>query len=94
MRLTYHYYVIQTHFIHEEKREFQYTREEMLDDLDAAMGGRVAEELSFGCSKVSTGASSDMQHATQIAQNMVTVHGFSDKVGFMCLLFIASVSCF
>jgi len=65
----------------DEKREYQYTKEEMLDDLDTAMGGRIAEELIFGEMGVSTGASSDMNSATKIAENMVRVHGFSDKVG-------------
>ncbi|XP_067943761.1 ATP-dependent zinc metalloprotease YME1L-like [Watersipora subatra] len=70
-----------THFISEEKREFQYTKEEIMDDIDAAMGGRIAEELTFGENKVSTGASSDMKSATNLATWMISNWGFSDKVG-------------
>ena len=52
----------------------------MLDDIDVAMGGRVAEELKYGEEGVSTGALADMSKATSIAENMVMRFGFSDKV--------------
>jgi cell division protease FtsH len=45
------------------------------------MGGRVAEELVFGYDKVSSGASGDIQMATDLARNMVTQWGMSDKLG-------------
>lgn len=64
----------------DESREFQYTKEQMLGDLDSLMGGRIAEELVFGIDKVTTGASSDMSRATEIAESMVCRCGFSDKV--------------
>ena len=55
--------------------------EKLKADLAVAMGGRVAEELIFGREKVTTGASSDIQMATNIAQRMVTEWGMSEKVG-------------
>jgi cell division protease FtsH len=50
-------------------------------DLAVAMGGRIAEELIFGNEKVTTGASSDIKHATDIARRMVTEWGMSQKLG-------------
>jgi cell division protease FtsH len=50
-------------------------------DLSVAMGGRIAEELIFGAQKVTTGASSDIRMATEIARRMVTEWGMSEKLG-------------
>lgn len=50
-------------------------------DLSVAMGGRIAEELIFGADKVTTGASSDIRMATDMARRMVTEWGMSDKLG-------------
>ncbi len=50
-------------------------------DLAVAMGGRVAEEIIFGKEKVTTGASSDIRFATDMARRMVTEWGYSDKLG-------------
>tara|TARA_R110002124_G_scaffold129483_1_gene290830 strand:+ start:131246 stop:133162 length:1917 start_codon:yes stop_codon:yes gene_type:complete len=50
-------------------------------DLAVAMGGRIAEKIIFGAEKVTTGASSDIQMATDMARRMVTEWGFSDKLG-------------
>jgi len=50
-------------------------------DLAVAMGGRIAEELIFGAQKVTTGASSDIKMATDIARRMVTEWGMSEKLG-------------
>ncbi|MDK6900550.1 cell division protein FtsH, partial [Streptococcus agalactiae] len=55
------------------------TRNQLLDELVYAMGGRVAEELIF--QDPSTGASNDIEKATQTARKMVTDYGMSDKVG-------------
>ena len=51
-------------------------------DLRVACGGRIAEELIFGAEKVTTGASSDIRMATDMARRMVTEWGMSDKLGF------------
>lgn len=64
-----------------ETDRFSVTRAKLHDDLIVAMGGRAAEELIFGYEKVTTGASSDIQQATNMARNMVTRWGLSDKVG-------------
>lgn len=64
-----------------EKDKYSVTRQKMHSDMAMAMGGRVAEELIFGYEKVTSGASSDIQYATNMARNMVTKWGMSDKVG-------------
>lgn len=56
---------------------------EMLAWMDVAMGGRVAEELTFGKENATSGAMSDIQSATRIARNMVTKYGFSEEVGIV-----------
>ncbi|MDC7223739.1 MAG: ATP-dependent zinc metalloprotease FtsH, partial [Spirochaetales bacterium] len=60
----------------EEERSFQ-TREELLGQIDVALGGRAAEEIVYGT--VSTGAGNDIMKATDIARAMITRLGMSDK---------------
>ena len=55
----------------------------MYANLAVAMGGRIAEEIIFGHDKVTSGASSDIQQATQLARAMVMQYGMSDKLGFL-----------
>jgi len=64
-----------------ERDNYSYHRDKMLANLAVSMGGRVAEEIIFGHDKVSSGASSDIQYATDLARNMVTKWGMSDKLG-------------
>lgn len=55
----------------------------IVDDIAMCMGGRIAEELVFG--DISTGASSDIQHASKLAHKMVFDWGMSKNLGFMSL---------
>jgi cell division protease FtsH len=57
------------------------TKEKLHADLAVAMGGRIAEELIFGAEKVTTGASSDIKMATDMARRMVMEWGMSDEMG-------------
>jgi len=57
------------------------TRSELLDRLAVLLGGRVAEELTFG--EISTGAHNDLQRATDIATSMVKEFGMSDRLGYV-----------
>jgi cell division protease FtsH len=63
-----------------EDRYFM-TKPELLDKIAGLLGGRVAEDITFG--EVSTGAHNDFQRATGIARSMVTEYGMSDKLGPM-----------
>lgn len=64
-----------------EKDQYSYTRAKMLSRLVILMGGRVAEELKFGYDAVTSGASSDIAAATNLARSMVTEWGMSDTLG-------------
>ena len=61
-----------------EDRYFM-TKPELLDKITGLLGGRVAEEITFG--EVSTGAHNDFERATAIARSMVMEYGMSDKLG-------------
>jgi cell division protease FtsH len=64
-----------------ERDQYSYHRDKMYSNLAVSMGGRVAEEIIFGYDKVSSGASSDISYATDLARSMVTQWGMSDKLG-------------
>ena len=64
-----------------EKDQYSYTRAKMLSRLVICMGGRVSEELKFGYDKVTSGASSDIAAATNLARAMVTEWGMSNALG-------------
>lgn len=64
-----------------EKDQYSYSRNKMHSRLLVLMGGRVAEELKFGHDAVTSGASSDIAAATNLARSMVTEWGMSDALG-------------
>ena len=67
-----------TRYLPDEDRHL-WTKRQFEDMLAAAMGGRVAEEITFD--EVTTGASNDLEQATSVARQMVTRFGMSDKLG-------------
>ncbi len=69
-----------TLFLPEDDR-FSYSKQRLESSISSLFGGRIAEELIFGLDMVTTGASNDIQRATDIARNMVTRWGLSDKLG-------------
>ena len=60
---------------------YSLTRQRLESQISALFVGRLAEEIIFGSEKVTTGASNDIQRATEIARNMVTKWGLSAKLG-------------
>ena len=62
-----------------EKDEMHLMRSRMLDDIVGLLGGRVAEQIIFN--DISTGASNDIERASDIARKMVTKYGMSEKLG-------------
>lgn len=69
-----------TMFLPEEDR-YSYSKELLESQISSLFGGRIAEELIFGIDKVTTGASNDIKRATEIARNMVTKWGLSERLG-------------
>lgn len=69
-----------TMFLPEGDR-YSYSKEHLESKISSLFGGRIAEELVFGSNKVTTGASNDIQKATELARNMVTKWGLSEKLG-------------
>ena len=65
-----------------EKDKISVSKSELLSNIKVAMGGRVAEEIAFGDSNITTGASSDIKQATNIAKQMIINWGMSEKLGF------------
>ena len=65
-----------------ERDEMFMTKGQMEQEIMVSLGGRIAEELIFD--DITTGASSDIKKATQIARKMVTRYGMSENVGVIC----------
>jgi len=69
-----------TMFLPEQDR-YSYSRKRLESQIASLFGGRIAEELIFGSDSVTTGASNDIKRATEIARNMVTKWGLSERLG-------------
>ena len=69
-----------TQFLPEQDR-YSMSKRRLESTIATLFGGRVAEELIFGPEAVTTGASNDIERATEVARNMVTKWGLSDKLG-------------
>jgi len=64
-----------------EEEKYLHTAQELLTELRTLVGGRAAEQVVFGVQ--TTGASNDIQRATSLARNMVSLYGMSDALGLM-----------
>ena len=64
-----------------EEEKYLSTKEELLGQLRSLLGGRAAEQVVFGAQ--TTGAANDIQRATALAKNMVSLYGMSDVLGLM-----------
>lgn len=64
-----------------ERDQHSASKDKLESQIASLYGGRIAEELIYGKNKVTTGASNDIERATQLATNMVTEWGFSEKMG-------------
>ena len=69
-----------TMFLPEEDR-YSYSKQRLMSQMKSLYGGRLAEEIVFGPAYVTTGASNDIERATDIARNMVTKWGLSRTLG-------------
>ncbi|WP_055666794.1 ATP-dependent zinc metalloprotease FtsH [Desnuesiella massiliensis] len=65
------------------EEKYLVSKEEMLDQITVMLGGRAAEEVEFNI--ISTGASNDIERATQTARSMVTIYGMTDRFDMMAL---------
>jgi len=69
-----------TMFLPEEDR-YSFSKQRLESQISSLFGGRIAEELIFGPDMVTTGASNDIQRSTELARNMVTKWGLSERLG-------------
>ena len=66
-----------------EEDKYSYSNQSILDRISGLYGGRIAEELVYGEKGITTGASNDIERATELARNMVTKWGLSRELGPM-----------
>jgi len=64
-----------------ERDQYSASKQKLESQISSLYGGRLAEEIVFGAQKVTTGASNDIERATQLARNMVTRWGLSERLG-------------
>lgn len=69
-----------TMFLPEQDR-YSFSKRRLNSQISSLFGGRIAEELVYGSDAVTTGASNDIERATELARNMVTKWGLSDRLG-------------
>ena len=69
-----------TMFLPEDDR-YSYSKQRLESQISSLFGGRIAEEIIFGEERVTTGASNDIERATELARNMVTKWGLSSRLG-------------
>lgn len=66
-----------------EKDHLTMRKDQLLDMITMTLGGRVAEEITYGKESITTGASNDLEKVTAMARKMVTAYGMSEKMGNM-----------
>lgn len=66
-----------------EEEKYLVSKDEMIDQISVMLGGRAAEEVVFNT--ITTGASNDIERATQSARNMITIYGMSERFDMMAL---------
>ena len=66
-----------------EEDKYNYSHQSILDKISGLYGGRIAEEIIYGVKGITTGASNDIERATELARNMVTKWGLSGELGPM-----------
>ena len=64
-----------------ERDQYSASKQKLESQISSLYGGRLAEDIVFGAEKVTTGASNDIERATQLARNMVTRWGLSERLG-------------
>ena len=64
-----------------EQDRYSFSKRRLNSQISSLFGGRIAEEMIFGADAVTTGASNDIERATEIARNMVTKWGLSERLG-------------